>query len=77
MIVKVVQIRDVAILQADVKPCGDVIYFTIRGMEWEICGRIYEFEEELEFRRGLLLLGGRPYLAECEGGRCVATRVQV
>ncbi|MFN7105165.1 MAG: hypothetical protein ACK4M3_01035 [Pyrobaculum sp.] len=75
MIVKVVQIRDVAILQTDVEPCGDVIYFTIGGRKWEICGKIYELGEELEFRRGLLFLGGRPYLVECEEGRCIATGV--
>ncbi|ACB40572.1 hypothetical protein [Pyrobaculum neutrophilum] len=78
MIVKVVKIRDVAIIKLDAAPCADVFIFRAEGRELEICGSSYVLDGEIEeFRRGLLLLGGVPYFVECDMGRCVAARAHV
>ncbi|MEZ0319344.1 MAG: hypothetical protein ABWK05_05045 [Pyrobaculum sp.] len=74
MIVKVVQIRDVAIIEMDVAPCADVFIFTIRGREVEMCGKVFELSEELVFRKGLLILNKSAYFVECEEGTCIAAK---
>ncbi|MEM1597531.1 MAG: hypothetical protein QXP31_01295 [Pyrobaculum sp.] len=76
MIVKVVQVRDVAIIEMGLAPCADVFTFTIRGREVAICGKVVELSEELAFRKGLLILDKTPFFVECEERSCIAARAQ-
>jgi hypothetical protein len=78
MIVKVTQVRDVAIIEVDLKPCADVFIFRVRGRELELCGKTLVLSEELgEFRKGLLVMAKTPFFVECEAGDCLAAKAQV
>ncbi|MEM0369103.1 MAG: hypothetical protein QXK71_07735 [Pyrobaculum sp.] len=78
MIVKVVQIRDVVIIETELSPCADVFTFRIVNKFLEICGSVYQLSEELEaFRKGLLILRKTPYFFECEEGVCIAAKTHV
>jgi len=78
MIIKVVQVRDVAIIKVEeLQPCADVLTFKA-GRELEICGMRYELSDDLgEFKKGLLILGGVPFFVECNEERlCIAARAK-
>jgi hypothetical protein len=78
MIVKVAQVRDVAIIEVDLKPCVDVFIFRVRGRELELCGKTLVLSEELgEFRKGLLVMAKTPFFVECEAGDCLAAKAQI
>ncbi len=78
MIVKVVQVRDVAIIEVDLKPCADVFIFKFHGRELELCGKTLVLSEELgDFKKGLLIMSKTPFFVECEAGSCVAAKAQV
>lgn len=78
MIVKVVRVRDVAIIDMELEPCADVFTFRVEGREIQLCGRTVVLSEPLEeFRKGLLVLGKTPFFVECEEGSCVAARVNL
>jgi hypothetical protein len=78
MIVKVAQVRDVAIIEVDLKPCADVFIFKVRGRELELCGKTLVLSEEFgEFRKGLLIMAKTPFFVECEAGDCLAAKAQV
>lgn len=78
MIVKVVQIRDVAIIEADLAPCADVFIFKAVENTLEICGGRYVLSGDIGvFRKGLLILKKTPFLFECDDGMCVAAKTQV
>ncbi|ABL87648.1 conserved hypothetical protein [Pyrobaculum islandicum DSM 4184] len=78
MIIKVVQIRDTAIIELSLPPCADVFTFKISSRELEICGKTYVLSEEIgEFKRGLLLLEKTPFFIECDEGNCIAAKAQV
>jgi hypothetical protein len=68
MIVKVAQVRDVAIIEVDLKPCADVFIFRVRGRELELCGKTLVLSEELgEFRKGLLVMAKTPFFRRMRG----------
>jgi hypothetical protein len=78
MIIKVVQIRDVAIIKIDLEPCADVFTFRIGGRELELCGKVFTLSQELEeFRKGLLVMAKTPFFVECKAGVCLAAKAQV
>ncbi|AAL64680.1 hypothetical protein [Pyrobaculum aerophilum] len=78
MIVKLIYIRDVAIIKLGLDPCADVFTFKISGREIVICGKTLILSDSLEkFKKGLLILGTTPYFVECENGECIAARAQI
>lgn len=75
MRVKIVEIRDVAIIEMTVEACGDVFTFVLRGDELYLCGKTYRLNEAIgPFRRGVIILMGVPFMFECEGEVCIAAK---
>jgi hypothetical protein len=70
-----VMVRDLAILPLEIEPCGHAFTFQVAGRGLRLCGKTLVLSESVgEFARGLFVLGGTPFHAECAPGNCVAVR---
>lgn len=77
MIIRLIYIKDVAILDAkDLVPCGDAFSMRLRGKLLSMCGNEYELSDDVpKFRKAALRTAGGVYLVECdEDMNCVAAR---
>lgn len=73
--IKLIVVKDVAIIEADLEGCGQAFSFRAEGKELDICGSRYELSEELpRFRKAVLKLRNGVYLGECDGPLCIAAR---